>query len=111
VLAGVNLHAKMVVITGGHSGLGLETTRALTSAGAEVIVASRDFAAASKAIDAIPGVRAIQLDLANLSNVSATARALVDAGRPIDILINNAGIMAGRDGKRSLPPTIWAISG
>lgn len=94
VLAGLNLGGKVALVTGGHSGLGLETTRALASAGAEVIVAARDTETASKAVEGIPKVSAIKLDLADLSSVSDATRTLIDTGRGIDILINNAGIMA-----------------
>lgn len=94
VLAGIDLGGKVALVTGGHSGLGLETTRALASAGAEVIVASRDVETASKAVEGITRVSAIKLDLADLSSVSDATRTLIDAGKGIDILINNAGIMA-----------------
>jgi NAD(P)-dependent dehydrogenase (short-subunit alcohol dehydrogenase family) len=94
VLAGIDLHGTCALVTGGHSGLGLETTRALTHAGAQVIVATRDLGAATKAIGGMDKVDAIHLDLANLSSVAATVRGILSSGRKLNLLVANAGIMA-----------------
>ncbi|WP_062229254.1 SDR family NAD(P)-dependent oxidoreductase [Aureimonas frigidaquae] len=94
VLAGVDLYGKLAVVTGGHSGLGLETTRALAGAGARVIVASRDCASAGKATAGIQGVTVERLDPADLYGVRSFADRTLSTGAHIDILINNAGIMA-----------------
>lgn len=84
-------------MTGASSGLGLETTRTLARAGAHVVLAVRDIArgeTASAAIDGITDVWA--LDLADLSSVRRFAESWTG---PIDILINNAGIMAVPEGR------------
>lgn len=94
VLAGIDLSGRRAVVTGGHSGLGFETTKALAGAGAKVIVASRDPASAEKAIAGIDGVSVEQLDLADLDSVRSFADRILAAGIHIDVLINNAGIMA-----------------
>ncbi|MBW7460052.1 SDR family NAD(P)-dependent oxidoreductase, partial [Paenibacillus sepulcri] len=56
VMAGIDLTDKIVIVTGGYSGIGLETTRALTSAGAAVIVPARDVSKAKEALAGIGGV-------------------------------------------------------
>src|SRR5580692_3348036 len=105
VLEGVNLTGKRVLVTGVSAGLGVETARALAAHGAEVVGAARDLA---KAKAATAGVRAaengggfelVELDLASLDNVRVCADALVDAGKPFDLVIANAGVMASPYGK------------
>jgi NAD(P)-dependent dehydrogenase (short-subunit alcohol dehydrogenase family) len=91
---------KLAVITGANSGLGYETALALAHAGAEVILAARN---AAKGRDALARIRARSpqakvrlelLDLASLASVADFARRLLAEGRPLDLLINNAGVMA-----------------
>ncbi len=98
VLGEADLSGSFAVVTGGYSGLGLETTRALAGAGADVLVPARrpEHAAGVLAeLDNLPGdVAAAELDLADLDSVAAFAEQMVAAGRPIDILVNNAAIMA-----------------
>ena len=98
VLGDVDLSGKLAVVTGGYSGLGLETTRALAGAGADVVVPARRPEHAAEVLadlDESPGaVTVAELDLADLDSVAAFAAQMVAAGRPIDILINNAAIMA-----------------
>jgi NAD(P)-dependent dehydrogenase (short-subunit alcohol dehydrogenase family) len=97
VIEGVDLTGRRVVVTGGASGIGAETVRALAAAGAEVTVATRRPALAeplARELADVPGagpVRAAALDLADLSSVDAFARAWRG---PLDILVANAGIMA-----------------
>lgn len=93
VLDGIDLSGKVAVVTGGYSGLGLATTRALASAGATVVVPARR---ADVAKDALSGVDAEvdELDLADLDSVNAFADRFLAAGRPVDIVVNDAGIMA-----------------
>jgi NAD(P)-dependent dehydrogenase (short-subunit alcohol dehydrogenase family) len=84
---------RVAVVTGGNSGIGKEAARELARAGATVVIASRDTAKGEKAVNDIGGasVRVEELDLADLDSVRAFAdRAEV----PIDLLINNAGVMA-----------------
>jgi NAD(P)-dependent dehydrogenase (short-subunit alcohol dehydrogenase family) len=94
VLDGIDLSGKFCVVTGGYSGIGLETTRALAAAGAEAVVPARRPAAAQESVGALDGVQVDTLDLGDLASVAAFAQRLLDAGRPIDIVINSAGIMA-----------------
>lgn len=94
VLANIDLTGKRAIVTGGHSGLGLETTRALAASGAQVIVAARNSAAAAAATKDIVGVTVEPLDLSHLDSVRAFAEHILTGGQHIDILINNAGIMA-----------------
>lgn len=94
VLGGINLTGKLAVVTGGYSGLGLETTRALSRAGAHVVVPARRPETAKEAIDGIANVEVDSLDLADLDSVQEFAERFLASGRTIDLLINNAGIMA-----------------
>ncbi|MDT0310416.1 SDR family NAD(P)-dependent oxidoreductase [Streptomyces sp. DSM 44917] len=94
VLDGLDLTGKLAIVTGGYSGLGLETTRALTGAGAAVVVPARRREAAEAAVGALPGVEVDDLDLADLSSVRDFAGRFLASGRRIDMLINNAGVMA-----------------
>lgn len=94
VLAGLDLRGKTAIVTGGHSGLGLETTRALAQAGAQVIVGARSADAARDATRGMAGVESAALDLADLASVAAFAARFVDARRDVHIVINSAGVMA-----------------
>lgn len=94
VLEGIDLSGRRAIVTGGYSGLGLETTRALAGAGAEVVVPARRRARAEEALAGLDGVLVDELDLADLDSVRAFASRVLDGGRGIDILINNAAIMA-----------------
>ena len=100
VIDGVDLSGKTAVVTGGSSGLGLQTVRALASAGAEVIAAVRDpesFRAGREWAD-IAGqpdriIQLVALDLADLSSVRSAADAIAAQHPRVDILVNNAGVM------------------
>jgi len=94
VLEGIPLDGKLAIVTGGYSGLGLETVKALTGAGATVIVPARRRGVAEEALANVEGVEIEDLDLGDLDSVAAFADRVLDAGRPVDILINNAAIMA-----------------
>jgi NAD(P)-dependent dehydrogenase (short-subunit alcohol dehydrogenase family) len=95
-----SLHGRLVIVTGGTGGIGFETARALCHAGAEVVLAGRNPAKGARAVQAIGQsplaalVRFEPLDLACLDSVKAFAGRLSSEGRPIDLLINNAGVMA-----------------
>jgi NAD(P)-dependent dehydrogenase (short-subunit alcohol dehydrogenase family) len=95
VLAGIDLSGKNVIVTAGHTGLGLEATRALAKAGASVIVASRDPERAAPGVAGIGRVEAGQLDLLDPASIDAFAARYLDSGRPLHMLLNNAGIMGG----------------
>ncbi|MGP4045792.1 SDR family NAD(P)-dependent oxidoreductase [Streptomyces sp. 2A115] len=94
VLRGNDLSGKLAIVTGGYSGLGLETTHALAEAGARVIVPARRREVAEKAVDGIEGVEVDELDLSDLVSVRGFAQRFLASDRTIDILINSAGIMA-----------------
>ena len=95
ILKGVDLSGTNVVVTGGHVGLGLETTRALTKAGASVTVGARSPDRAAPALAGIERVDIGQLDLLDPTSIDAFATRYAGSGRPLHILINNAGIMGG----------------
>jgi NAD(P)-dependent dehydrogenase (short-subunit alcohol dehydrogenase family) len=94
VLAGIDLTGRLAIVTGGHSGLGLEMTRALAHAGAHVVVAARQSAAAQTALAGIAGIEVDALDLTDLESIRAFADRFLATGRHADILIASAGIMA-----------------
>jgi NAD(P)-dependent dehydrogenase (short-subunit alcohol dehydrogenase family) len=100
VLEGVDLSGKRVLVTGVSAGLGVETARTLVAHGADVVGTARDLEKARRATAAIaPGPKGgslelVEADLASLASVRAAADALVADGRPFDIVIANAGVMA-----------------
>ncbi|MDQ1034419.1 NAD(P)-dependent dehydrogenase (short-subunit alcohol dehydrogenase family) [Streptomyces sp. V3I8] len=94
VLAGIDLTGRLAVVTGGYSGLGLETTRALVRAGARVVVPARRRAAAEEAVAGAEGVEVDELDLGDLDSVRAFADRFLASGRTIDLLIDSAAVMA-----------------
>ena len=107
VLAGVDLTGKRVLVTGVSAGLGVETARALAARGANVVGAARDLAKAEGATTLVRvaakagggSFALVALDLADLKSVRAAADALVADGRPFDLVIANAGVMATPFGK------------
>lgn len=94
VVQKLDLHGQIAIVTGGYSGIGLETSRALANAGATVIVPARDTTKAAVALRGIDRVELETLDLSNPASIDAFAQKVISAERPISILINNAGIMA-----------------
>ena len=99
VLAGVDLTGKVVVVTGVSAGLGAETARALRSAGADVIGTARDVSKAHSLLGHIEGLNLVQLDLADLESVKVAAEGILDRRPRVDVLINNAGVMACPQGQ------------
>jgi NAD(P)-dependent dehydrogenase (short-subunit alcohol dehydrogenase family) len=97
VVEGIDLAGRRAIVTGGSSGIGVETARALAAAGAEVTLAVRDPAAGERTAAEIRdstgngAVRVGPLDLADLASVAAFA---ADFHGPLHLLINNAGVMA-----------------
>jgi NAD(P)-dependent dehydrogenase (short-subunit alcohol dehydrogenase family) len=91
---------KLVVVTGANSGTGKEATRRLAEAGAHVVMAVRTIAKGEQARDEIlasqPGanLEVRRIDLADLGSVKEFADGLIADGAPVDLLINNAGVMA-----------------
>lgn len=101
VLAGIDLAGTTAMVTGGYSGLGLETTRALAGAGARVVVAGRSPAKAREALAGVAGVELEHVELEEPRSVEALGARFLASGRPLHILIHSAGIMAAplsRDG-------------
>jgi len=101
VLRGVDLTGKRVLVTGVSAGLGVETARALAAHGAQVVGAARDLSKAHIATEQVRSQAAhggtlqlVQLDLASLESVRQCADGLLAAGKPFDVIIANAGIMA-----------------
>jgi NAD(P)-dependent dehydrogenase (short-subunit alcohol dehydrogenase family) len=101
VVAGIDLTGKDVIVTGGYSGLGFEVVKALVSAGARVTVPARRPEQAKQVLDAagLTEVDVDELDLADLdsdenSSVKNFAARYLESGRGLDILINNAAVMA-----------------
>jgi NAD(P)-dependent dehydrogenase (short-subunit alcohol dehydrogenase family) len=92
-LGGRDLSGKVAIVTGGYSGLGLETTRVLAEAGAAVIVPARTAEKARVSIGAIPRVELEEMDLMDPASIDAFAQRFLDSGRSLDILVNSAGIM------------------
>lgn len=95
ILADIDLSGKTAVVTGGYSGIGLETTKALASKGAKVIVPVRTPAKAQETLAGLAGdITSAEMDLADLATVQAFAAAVAESNDTIDLLINNAGVMA-----------------
>jgi NAD(P)-dependent dehydrogenase (short-subunit alcohol dehydrogenase family) len=94
VIAGTDLAGRTAIVTGGYSGLGLETVRALSDAGVHVIVPARRPDAARKALDGIAEVEVRDADLGDLDSVAAFTESVRRDARPIDLVLNVAGIMA-----------------
>ena len=93
VIKGINLEGKTAVVTGGNTGIGLETTKTLASAGAVVIVPARDIEKAKRNLQDIPHVEIEPMDLMDPESIDAFAKKFLNSGRPLHLLINNAGIM------------------
>ena len=99
VVEGVDLHGKTAIVTGAAAGLGVETLRALASAGARVVMAVRSRAKGEAVAAEIRGatgaaIEVADMDLEDFASVRAFADRFVSGGGALDILINNAGIMA-----------------
>ena len=97
VVAGIDLRGKRAIVTGGASGIGVETARALAGAGADVTLAVRDIKAGGQVAAEIRGtthagsVDVRRLELTDLDSIDAF---VAEWDGPLDILVNNAGIMA-----------------
>jgi NAD(P)-dependent dehydrogenase (short-subunit alcohol dehydrogenase family) len=104
VIAGIDLHDRRALVTGAASGIGVETARALASAGAKTVIAARDLTAAERTAADIrattgnPAVSVARLDLLDRGSVDQLVR---DLAGPLHILVNNAGVMAVPELRRS----------
>ncbi|WP_405833626.1 oxidoreductase [Streptomyces sp. NBC_01176] len=94
VIKGIDLTGKVAVVTGGYSGIGLETARVLRAAGAEVVVPARDTERAEAALKGIDGVEIATMDLLDPASIDDFAERFLASGRPLHILVNSAGVMA-----------------
>ena len=91
----VDLNGKIAIVTGGYSGIGLETTRELVSSGAEVIIPAKRTDVAIKNLEGIvPKENVIEMDLSDLNSVKNFTNGYKENFNKLDLLINNAGIMA-----------------
>ena len=96
---GIDLKGYEVIVTGGNSGLGVETVRALAKAGARCILCSRDITLGQIVADEIiqstgnDQVEVENLELDSLDNVNRFVQRFLAKKRPLHILINNAGVM------------------
>ncbi|AEW00538.1 oxidoreductase [Niastella koreensis] len=93
VIKGIDLSGKIAIVTGGNTGIGLETTKTLAAAGATVIVPARDTAKAKKNLASVANVEIEPMDLMDPASIDAFAEKFLASGRPLHLLINNAGIM------------------
>ncbi|MEU2270201.1 SDR family NAD(P)-dependent oxidoreductase [Streptomyces olindensis] len=94
VMAGLDLSGSTAVVTGGYSGLGLETTRGLSAAGVRVIVPARRPEIARAALADVAGCEVVPMDLADLDSVRAAAVRIHNTIGRLDLLMAVAGIMA-----------------
>ena len=100
VIQGHDLSGKEIIVTGGASGIGVETVRALAKAGARVVIATRNLKQAQEVAQRLMKetgsnkIEAERLDLASLKSVHEFAKNFLAKKRPLHILVNNAGVMA-----------------
>lgn len=95
VLDSVDLTGKTAIVTGGYSGIGVETVRALAKKGASVIVPVRSQKKAQDTLASLSGdITTAPMDLSDLSSVRSFTDQVKDAHSQLDLLINNAGVMA-----------------
>jgi NAD(P)-dependent dehydrogenase (short-subunit alcohol dehydrogenase family) len=95
VIAGIDLSGKTAFVTGGYSGIGTETVRALVGAGARVIIGGRRPELAKETLaDIIDQVTVVKLELSDPAAIDGCADAVAKETGKIDLLINNAAIMA-----------------
>ncbi|HEY0113491.1 MAG TPA: oxidoreductase [Allosphingosinicella sp.] len=94
IVEGMDLSGRNYIVTGGYSGIGIETVRALVGAGAAVTVPARSLEKAREALAELPQVEIAEMDLADLASVRRFASEWLASGRPLHGLANNAGVMA-----------------
>lgn len=93
VIQGISLAGKVAIVTGGYTGIGLETTKTLVAAGATVVVPARSLEKAQENLAGVANVELAELNLLNPASIDAFADAFLASGRPLHLLIHNAGIM------------------
>jgi NAD(P)-dependent dehydrogenase (short-subunit alcohol dehydrogenase family) len=110
VIGGIDLSGKRAIVTGGSSGIGIETARALAGAGAEVTLAVRDTDAGERTaadITATTGSSAVHVGRLDLADQASVAGFVANWSGPLHLLINNAGVMALSD--LQLTPDGWEL--
>lgn len=93
VIKDIDLKGKIAIVTGGNTGIGLETVKVLSKAGATVVVPARDVEKAKKNLQDLNNVEIEELDLTEPVYINTFAEKFLASGRPLHLLINNAGIM------------------
>ncbi|MGV0585268.1 SDR family oxidoreductase [Mycobacteroides chelonae] len=98
-----HMQGRLALITGASDGIGYALARRLACAGADLVLPVRNLAKGDKAVNEIratapdAGIQLLRLDLSSLQSVADFAQSLLNAGRPINLLINNAGVMSPPD--------------
>jgi NAD(P)-dependent dehydrogenase (short-subunit alcohol dehydrogenase family) len=116
VIKGVDLTGKTVIVTGGYSGVGVWTVRAFRPSGAKIIVPARDTPKAKQNLANLSGVALDTIDLLDPASIDSFAKRFLDKNDTLQILVNNAGVMArrwramGAAANRNSPLTVSAIS-
>ncbi len=93
VIKGIDMRGKIAIVTGGNTGIGLETTKTLAVAGATVIVPARDIEKAKRNLEGIANIELELMNLMNPDSIDAFAERFLASDRPLHLLIHNAGIM------------------
>lgn len=93
VIKGIDLTGTIAIVTGGNTGIGLETTKTLAAAGATVIVPARGIEKAKRNLAGIARVELETMDLMHPGSIDAFIKKFLASGRPLHLLIHNAGIM------------------
>lgn len=93
VIKGIDLTGKIAIVTGGNTGIGLETAKVLAGAGATVIIPARDIEKAKRNLEGISNIELEAMDLMDATSIDAFAERFLASGRPLHLLIHNAGIM------------------
>jgi len=103
----MRFRGKVVLVTGGASGIGAAAARRFASEGAQVVVADIDEDGARQLADQLPDAFAVTVDTADASSVEAAVRRAVDHYGRIDVVFNNAGIAGGQQPLHELPVEDW----
>jgi NAD(P)-dependent dehydrogenase (short-subunit alcohol dehydrogenase family) len=93
VIKGIDLTGKIAIVTGGNTGIGLETVKVLAAAGATVIVPARDIEKAKKNLGDMTNIELETMDCMDPESIDVFSEKFLSSGRPLHLLINNAGIM------------------
>lgn len=110
ILRGVDLRGRNVIVTGGHSGIGLAATRALVKAGAAVTIGARDVDRARAAVADLDRVEVGPLDLGDPRSIDAFAASWLTSNRPLHVLVNNAAPVAPRELVRDARGYEWQFA-